>query len=70
MGVLIDTSVLVAIERRVLTDDVLTEDGAISVVTVSELLQGVHRGDAARRAGSPRVALAHSGRVPGRRHHA
>lgn len=46
MGVLIDTSVLVAIERGVLEiTDVVHSDTqySISVVTAAELLHGVHR---------------------------
>jgi tRNA(fMet)-specific endonuclease VapC len=54
MAVLIDTDLLVDLERgvgspgleRLLGD----EDRAISVVTVSELLHGVHRAEGARRA--------------------
>jgi predicted nucleic acid-binding protein len=50
MGVLIDTSVLVAIERGVLALEALPkEDAGISVITVSELLHGVHRATGANR---------------------
>lgn len=54
MGVLIDTDLLVDLERGI-GDDAVDEligeeDRAISVVTVSELLQGVHRSAGARRA--------------------
>lgn len=54
MGVLIDTDLLVDLERGIRDDAVDgligEEDRAISVVTVSELLQGVHRSSGARRA--------------------
>ncbi|HEX6752543.1 MAG TPA: PIN domain-containing protein [Solirubrobacterales bacterium] len=45
MAVLIDTSVLVDVERRgqSLDDAIGDEDRAISVITASELLHGVHR---------------------------
>ncbi len=45
MAVLIDTSVLIDVERRGTTlDDAISEQGrAISVITMSELLHGVHR---------------------------
>lgn len=47
MGLVIDTSVLVAIERGELGNDVLTalpdEPIAIAAITAAELLQGVHR---------------------------
>jgi tRNA(fMet)-specific endonuclease VapC len=45
--VLIDTSVLVDAERRgdTLEERIGEEDRAISVITVSELLHGVHRAD-------------------------
>lgn len=45
MAVLIDTSVLVDAERRgqSLDDAIGDEDRAISVITASELLHGVHR---------------------------
>lgn len=52
MGVIVDTSVLIAFERNGQTLSPLTEiDGGafISVVTVSELLVGVHRADSAKR---------------------
>lgn len=49
MGVLIDTSLLVAIERGHVPRLVVTEDSAISVITVSELLHGVHRATGAHR---------------------
>lgn len=52
MAVLIDTSVLIDVERRdgVLDEAVGTKKRAISVITVSEFLHGVHRavGDAER----------------------
>lgn len=56
MGILIDTSVLIAIERGQLDLDSLLakqaeEDIALAAVTASELLHGVHRaGKAAHRA--------------------
>src|SRR5689334_5579538 len=54
MAVLIDTDLLVDIERGVRSPEVEQllgdEDRAISVVTVSELLHGVHRAKGARRA--------------------
>jgi tRNA(fMet)-specific endonuclease VapC len=45
MAVLIDTSVLVHVERRghTLDEAVGEQDRAISVITASELLHGVHR---------------------------
>ncbi len=50
MGVLIDTSLLVAIERGDASIDEAGEGSkAISVITVSELLHGVYRADPARR---------------------
>jgi tRNA(fMet)-specific endonuclease VapC len=49
VGILIDTSVLIAIERGLLSREVVTEDAAISVITVSELLHGVRRGSGPRR---------------------
>jgi predicted nucleic acid-binding protein len=54
MGVLIDTDMLVDLERGVANLSVEQamgeEDRAISVITVSELLHGVHRARAAHRA--------------------
>ncbi len=54
MAVLIDTGLLVDLERGVTNPDVERaigeEDRAISVVTVSELLHGVHRATGAQRA--------------------
>lgn len=53
MAVLIDTDLLVDLERGVANPDVETaiggEDRAISVITVSELLHGVHRASGATR---------------------
>lgn len=54
MGVIFDTSALVAIERRSLNVDKLIEGKehepfGISVITVSELLHGVHRADSEKR---------------------
>lgn len=49
MGLIVDTNVLIAFERRGEPVDVSvwepTEDVFISVITVSELLTGVHRAD-------------------------
>ncbi len=54
MAVLIDTGLLVDLERGVTNPDVERaigeEDRAISVITVSELLHGVHRTTGAQRA--------------------
>ena len=54
MAVLIDTGLLVDLERGVANPKVDAaigeEDRAISVITVSELLHGVHRAEGARRA--------------------
>jgi tRNA(fMet)-specific endonuclease VapC len=52
MAVLIDTDVLIDLERDAAGLEVSLgeEDRAISVVTVSELLHGVHRATGARRA--------------------
>lgn len=54
MAVLIDTDLLVGLERGVASPGVESaigdEDRAISVITVSELLHGVHRAGGARRA--------------------
>lgn len=52
MALLIDTDVLIGRERDQKTIDsvISAEDAAISVVTVSELLHGVHRATGARRA--------------------
>lgn len=53
MAVLIDTDMLVDLERGVINPEVENaigdEDRAISVVTVSELLHGVHRAAGAQR---------------------
>ena len=56
MGFLIDTSIFVAWERKQLTEDDVRrlagdEDLALSAITASELLHGVHRGDSAQRRG-------------------
>ncbi|MEQ9321502.1 MAG: type II toxin-antitoxin system VapC family toxin [Polyangiaceae bacterium] len=52
MGYLIDTSIFVAIERGDLSaSDVPEEPVAISAITASELLHGVHRADTAQRRG-------------------
>jgi len=52
VGYLIDTSIFVAMERRELsTADVPDDPVAISAVTASELLHGVHRADTAQRRG-------------------
>lgn len=54
MAVLIDTGLLVDLERGVANPKVDAaigeEDRAISVITVSELLHGVHRAEGAQRA--------------------
>ena len=54
MGVILDTSVLIACERSSLDIDNLIqgreqEPFGISVITVSELLHGVHRADSEKR---------------------
>ncbi|MEK6744239.1 MAG: type II toxin-antitoxin system VapC family toxin [Nitrospirota bacterium] len=54
MGVILDTSVLIAIERNALGLEKLAagrerEPFGISVVTVAELLHGVHRADTEKR---------------------
>jgi tRNA(fMet)-specific endonuclease VapC len=54
MGVIFDTSVLIAIERSVNSVEKLingreNEPFGISVITVSELLHGVHRADSEKR---------------------
>ncbi len=54
MAILIDTDLLIDLERGVTAPEVEQllgeEDRAISVITVSELLHGVHRATGARRA--------------------
>ena len=54
MAVLIDTGLLVDLERGVANPQVDAaigeEDRAVSVITVSELLHGVHRAEGAQRA--------------------
>lgn len=54
MGVIFDTSVLIAIERsshqiNKLIDGRESEPFGISVITVSELLHGIHRADSEKR---------------------
>jgi tRNA(fMet)-specific endonuclease VapC len=54
MGVILDTSVLIEAERRKLEIDTFTENReeeifGLSVITVAELLHGVHRADSTRR---------------------
>ncbi len=54
MGTLIDSSVLVAAERgdldlESILEEYSEEDFALSVITASELLQGVHRADSEKR---------------------
>lgn len=54
MGVIFDTSVLIEAERRKAEIDKLTEDReeeifGISVITVAELLHGLHRADSTKR---------------------
>jgi tRNA(fMet)-specific endonuclease VapC len=51
MGVIVDTSALIAMERRGMTPDalrdvVLDEPLAMATITLSELLVGIHRADA------------------------
>jgi predicted nucleic acid-binding protein len=70
VGVLIDTDVFIEVERsasRPLDEIVGEEPWAISVITVSELLQGVHRATAAvrtRRAAWVEALLAGTEAVP------
>ncbi len=54
MGVMFDTSVLIALERGVADSDALVrgreqESFGISVVTAAELLHGVHRAETSKR---------------------
>ena len=54
MGVVLDTSVLIEAERRTFEIDKFTENRedeifGISVITVAELLHGVHRADSTKR---------------------
>ena len=54
MGIILDTSVLIEAERREFEVDKFTENReeeifGLSVITVSELLHGVHRADSAIR---------------------
>lgn len=54
MGYLIDTSVLIRLERQRLSFDNLlkehgTEDTGISVITAAELMHGVHRANSLKR---------------------
>jgi len=54
MGVILDTSVLIEVERRKFEIDTFTENRGqeifgLSVITVAELLHGVHRADSTRR---------------------
>ncbi len=54
MGVILDTSVLIEAERRKFKIDTFTENReeeifGLSVITVAELLHGVHRADSTRR---------------------
>lgn len=56
MAILIDTSVIIAFERGQLAADAFDEQmrgdsAAISAITASELLHGVHRADTAQRRG-------------------
>ena len=61
MGLLIDSSVLIAVERAQLDADVVTtaaagdEPVAIAAITASELLHGVHRLSGARRVRAERM---------------
>ena len=54
MGVILDTSVLIAVERGAIALEALTEGRedepfGLSVMTMAELLHGVHRADSERR---------------------
>jgi tRNA(fMet)-specific endonuclease VapC len=54
MGVILDTSVLIEAERRKFEIDTFTENKeeeafGLSVISVAELLHGVHRADSTRR---------------------
>ncbi|MBW1799594.1 MAG: type II toxin-antitoxin system VapC family toxin [Deltaproteobacteria bacterium] len=54
MGVIIDTSLLIEAERREFQIDKLTENReeetfGLSVISISELLHGVHRADSTKR---------------------
>jgi tRNA(fMet)-specific endonuclease VapC len=54
MGVILDTSVLIEAERRKLEIDKFTEDReeetfGLSIISVAELLHGVHRADSTKR---------------------
>jgi len=54
MGVILDTSVLIEAERRKFEIDTFTENReeeifGLSVITVAELLHGVHRADSTRK---------------------
>ena len=54
MGVVLDTSVLIEAERRRFEIDKFTENRedeifGLSVITVAELLHGVHRADSTKR---------------------
>lgn len=51
MGVVIDTSVLIGLERRRLTLDYLSlnEPIALSAISVSEMLVGAYRSDTSHR---------------------
>jgi predicted nucleic acid-binding protein len=54
MGVILDTSVLIEAERRKFEIDTFTENReeeafGLSVISVAELLHGVHRADSTRR---------------------
>ena len=69
MGILIDSSVLIAAERdEVDLDAVLREHGgepaAIAAITASELLHGLHRLKGARRARSEALVERLLGRLP------
>jgi len=54
MGIIFDTSILISLERKILNiEDLFSgredEPFGISVITVSELLHGVHRADSQKR---------------------
>ena len=70
MGLLIDSSVLVAVERgQLLADDVAGAAGpdepvAIAAITASELLHGVHRLAGARRVRTERIVTGWLAELP------
>lgn len=62
MGILFDTSYLIDVERRASTLRE-SEEAAVAAITVSELLHGVLRADAAHRAGRQALVEAILGSV-------